>query len=274
MIIENLEQFIKNCKESELKTSTVKKYKKDIEAFIEYSKVKNTEDITKDILIDYKKHLQAILKTSTLNNKLVILNKFIIASGLPMEYKLKQIKVQKKTSLENVLSKVDYERLLRMALRENKTSIYYLMQTLAGTGIRANELQYITVENVKQGVAKVENKGKIRNIVISKSLAKDLKDYCTKENITTGVIFKSKQGNVLDKAYIWREIQKLAGQSKIKKAKAHAHSFRHLFAKSFMSQNNNVVLLADLLGHSSLETTRIYTQASIKEQRDSIENLY
>ena len=180
MIKESLEQFSKHCTESELKTSTIKKYEKDIGAFIEYSKVKSKEEITKDILIDYKKHLQAILKTSTLNNKLVILNKFIMYLGLPTEYKLKQVKVQKKTSLENVLSKVDYERLLRMALRENKTSIYYLMQTLAGTGIRANELQYITVENIKQGVAKVENKGKIRNIVISKSLAKDLKDYCTK----------------------------------------------------------------------------------------------
>jgi site-specific recombinase XerD len=273
MIGQKLNEFLNDMKLNELSQRTIDKYETDIKAFLEWANIKAIEEVKKELLIKYKEHLNQSLKVSSLNNKITIINKFISYLGLGSDFKLKQMKVQRKTSLEDVLSVSDYERMLRMAQKLNKIKMYYLMKTLAGTGIRIDELQHITVEAAKKGVARVNNKGKIRDIIITKKLSKELKEYCAQEGITEGIIFISKFGNVIDKAYIHRELKYIAGQARIKKDKAHAHSFRHLFAKEFISKNNNIVLLADILGHSSLETTRIYTKKSVSEQRDILDGI-
>lgn len=276
MIKDNLKDFLISAEKEELKEKTIKQYNRYINEFIEYTKIKNKEEITKDLMITYKEHLREIHpKESSINNKIVVLNKFITFLELPEETRLKQYKLQKKTTLENVLTQTDYERLLRMAQKKGKIRMYYLQKTLAGTGIRIDELQYITVEAVNKGSTKVDNKGKIRTIIISKKLAKELKQYCKDNNIVSGIIFKSRNGNPLDEAYIWRELQWIAGQARVRKDKVHPHSYRHLFAKSFIAQygNNSVMQLADILGHSSLETTRIYTQNSISEQRNLLDSM-
>ena len=171
--------------------------------------------------------------------------------------------------VENVLNEKEYNRLLEWALKLNRPRMYYLMETLAGTGIRISELEYITVEAVKKGNADFYNKGKKRPVPIKNSLQKDLKRYCEEANITEGIIFKSRQGNPLDDSYVWRQLQDIAGKARggLSKDKVHAHSFRHLFAKDFLANGGDLATLADILGHSSLETTRIYTTMSIAEQR-------
>ena len=279
-IQEEVQEFLIKAEKKELKERTIKKYKRYLNEFINYTGIKTKEDITKDLMINYKEHLREIHpKESSINNKIVMLNKFILSLDFPeevkKEIKLKQYKIQKHTTLEDVLTQTDYDRMLRISQARGKIKMYYLQKTLAGTGIRIGELQYITVEAVNKGSTKVENKGKIRTIVISKKLAKELKQYCKDNNITTGIIFKGKSGKALDNAYVWRELQWIAGQARVKKSKIHPHSYRHLFAKSFIAQygNNSIMQLADILGHSRLETTRIYTQSSISEQRDLLDNM-
>jgi integrase/recombinase XerD len=265
-IKDKLKEFIQEMRLKELTERTLKKYESDINQFIQESNISEIDQLKKEILIDYKAILQSKFKTASINNKITIINKFIDWLDLG-ELKLKQIKQQRKTSLEDVLNDTDYNRLLRLAERLEKFKILNIMKTLAGTGIRIDELKYITVEAIKKGYTKVENKGKIRDIIISKNLSKELKSYCKEQDIKEGIIFISNTGKPLDKAYIWRELQYVAGQAKVKKSKVHAHSFRHLFAKTYLRDGGNITHLADLLGHSSLDTTRIYTMQTKDEHR-------
>ena len=265
-IKDKLKEFIQEMKLNELTERTLKKYESDIKQFIKEANISNIDQLKKESLIDYKSIIQEKYKTASINNKITIINKFIDYLNLP-ELKLKQIKQQKKTSLENVLNESDYNRLLRLAERLGKIRTLYIMKTLAGTGIRIDELKYITVEAIKKGYTQVENKGKIRDIIISKNLSKELKSYCKEQDIKEGIIFASNTGKPLDKAYIWRELQYIAGQARVRKDKVHAHSFRHLFAKTYLRDGGNITHLADLLGHSSLDTTRIYTMQTKDEHR-------
>ena len=265
-IKDKLKEFIQEMRLNELTERTLKKYESDIKQFIKEANMSNIDQLKKESLIDYKSIIQEKYKTASINNKITIINKFIDYLNLP-ELKLKQIKQQKKTSLENVLNESDYNRLLRLAERLGKIRTLYIMKTLAGTGIRIDELKYITVEAIKKGYTQVENKGKIRDIIISKNLSKELKSYCKEQDIKEGIIFASNTGKPLDKAYIWRELQYIAGQARVRKDKVHAHSFRHLFAKTYLRDGGNITHLADLLGHSSLDTTRIYTMQTKDEHR-------
>ena len=265
-IKDKLKEFIQEMRLNELTERTLKKYESDIKQFIKEANISNIDQLKKESLIDYKSIIQEKYKTASINNKITIINKFIDYLNLP-ELKLKQIKQQKKTSLENVLNESDYNRLLRLAERLGKIRTLYIMKTLAGTGIRIDELKYITVEAIKKGYTQVENKGKIRDIIISKNLSKELKSYCKEQDIKEGIIFASNTGKPLDKAYIWRELQYIAGQARVRKDKVHAHSFRHLFAKTYLRDGGNITHLADLLGHSSLDTTRIYTMQTKDEHR-------
>lgn len=275
-IIKDINNFKIELSEEEKKERTIKQYIKYLYEFIEYENIDSKQDITKEKLIEYKEHLREIHpKTSSVNIKIIIINKFIMFLELPDKMKLQQIRVQTKTSLDNVLNDKEYQRLLEWALKLNKTQMYYLMKTLAGTGIRISELKYITVEAVNKGAEKIHNKKKDRDIIIKTSLQKELKKYCEETGIKEGIIFKSKQGNVLSDSYIWRQLQYIAGKARggLNKNKVHAHSFRHLFAKEFMANGGNQMDLANILGHSSLETTRIYTTMSTTEQRNLLNEM-
>lgn len=239
MILEDLENFKQDLRHQEKKEKTIKQYSNYINDFIEATQIKNKEDITKQMLIDYKEQLKNRHNgnLNSINIKILIINKFITYLELPKELKLKQEKQQKQTTLENVLTPKEYEHLREYAKSHNQDQLYYLMGTLEGTGIRISELQYITVEAVKKQEADIYNKGKLRKIPIQDKVKKELLQYCKEQGITEGIIFKSRNNNPLDNAYIWKQLQKLAGQvrSGLKKSKVHPHSFRHLFAKEFIS---------------------------------------
>lgn len=272
----SLEPYLRFLREKERASLTVKKYQSDIQKFIDYIEGEGEREITKNDVIRYKASLTANFKISSVNSYLISLNKYLAWLGAP-DLKAGMLQVQRRTSLDNVISRSDYERLLRYARKRGKEKMYYLMRTLAGTGIRIEELKYITVEAVTKGKGSIQvnNKGKIRDIVIASDLCKELKQYCKANNIDSGIIFHNRAGDdLIDKAYVWRELKYIAGRARVNKSKVHAHSFRHLFAKTFMeATGGNVVELADLLGHSSLETTRIYTRTTNREKRDKIAKL-
>lgn len=211
----DLENFKIELRNQEKKDKTIKQYAQYIEEFLNYTKVCQKEDITKQVLIDYKAHLKEEHKEklNSINIKIIILNKFITFIGMGTDMKLKQEKQQKQTTLENVLSIKEYQHLRDYAKEHNQWQLYYLMGTLCGTGIRVSELQYITVEAVKKQEAIITNKGKARYIPIQNTVKKELIEYCKDNGINEGIIFKSKQGKPLDNSYIWRQLQNLARKS-------------------------------------------------------------
>lgn len=274
MIEDNIKEYKDSLKLSEKEENTINQYEGYLKEFIEYANIKSKEDITKEKLISFKEYMQEKYKTNTINIKITVINAFITFIGLDNSYKLKHLKKQQKATLENVLTQTDYERLLRIAKVKNKKVMYYIMQTLAETGIRISELEHITVEAVKKGEAVFDSKGTVeRKAFINKKLQKELLKYCKEEGIKTGIIFKSRNGNPLDSAYIYKEIQWIAGQARIKKSKAHPHSFRHLFAKNYLSKpGHNIADLKNILGHKNISTTEIYLQKSTRELKETLED--
>jgi integrase len=189
--------------------------------------------------------------------------------------KVKQLKKQHAASNSEILSLSDYKRLLRFAKRMNQEDTYLIMKILAMTGIRIEELSFFTVENVKSNYIHVRNKGKERSIIIRQDLARELRAYCRDKGIKSGVIFYcATKGKMMAKSTIWRRMQRIAGVARVSKNKVHAHSFRHLFAKMFLEEyNGSIAELADILGHNSLETTRIYAKTTDEEKRRKLERI-
>ena len=260
-----LPQFAKDLRLSEKSPNTITKYLCDVRKFVDF--IPEEEEITKEHVLAYKEQLcSGKYKTSSINTYLVNLNHFhrwAIGPGLSV----KEIKTQQKSSISDVVSSSDAKRLLRYAKKRNREDIYLIMKILSITGIRISELEYFTVENIQKHHFKAFNKGKEREILLTQELARELRKYCRDQHIHEGKIF------TLSIPTIWRQMKKTAGEAKVSLDKVHPHSFRHLFAKEFMEQYNNVLDLADILGHRSLETTRIYTRSSLDEKRKKLENM-
>lgn len=273
----NLDLWIIEQRHDELAKNTLKSYKNGISKFITWLEESGycDVDISKDITIEYKSYLRDISDSvNSANSWITTLNKFFKWLDMP-ELKIKKIRQQAAFNNEDVLTIEDYKRLLRMAKRMNMMQTYYIMLTLAMTGIRIEELKYFTVENLEKYYIKVFNKGKERVVPVRQDLRRELKKYCKENKITTGYIFLGKKdGKMPAKSTIWRRMKKIAGMARVKKEYVHAHSFRHLFARVFLNQNSgNYLDLADILGHTDLKTTRKYTTLSNEQKRRKLENL-
>lgn len=269
-----LDQFLTELKYDEKAKNTCKKYRCNIQHFIDY--LEPDIEITKDNVLAFKQYIVEVkrYKTSTVNSYIIAVNKYLKWLGL-RDLVVKQLKQQRKSSLEEVLNINDYKRLLRFSKAAGRHDIFYIMKILAMTGIRISELKFFTVDNLKTNYICVTNKGKERYIVMRQDLVRELRKYCRDNNIRSGYIFPGQvKGKMLAESTIWRNMQKLGGKAKVKKTKIHAHSFRHLFAKLFLeSYSGNVTELADILGHNSLETTRIYTMSTAEEKREKLEKM-
>lgn len=272
--LEKIDEWILEQKLQEYAEHTLKQYKASVMKFIDW--LPPDKEVTKETMIDYKKHLISIAgSTNSINTWIVIVNKYMKWLD-QKELVLKKIKIQVKQSNEDVLSLADYKRLLRISKRLDYMNIYYIMKVLAMTGIRISELRYFTYENIQaSNYIKVFNKGKERMIIVRQDLLRELKQYCKKNNITSGYVFAGKyEGKPLNESTIFRKLKKISGIAKVNKKKVHPHSFRHLFAQVYLTYNeNNVSELADILGHNSLETTRIYTKTTDKQKRLKLEKL-
>ena len=260
-----LSDFISELRHQEKSASTLSKYKADILKFIDY--INHNEPISKDDTIAYKDYLfdQAYLPRS-INSYVVALNKYLFWLKLD-ELTIRKLKMQQRYSIDNVLSPTDYKRLQRYAKTLGYEELSMIMKVIVSTGIRISELKFFTVDAIKSFYIHVRNKGKDRDIILTQELARELRKYCREKKINKGPIF------TLSPKQVWYRLQKIATMAKINKDKAHPHSLRHLFAKEYMSAFNNPLELADHLGHSSLETTRIYSRTTNEEKRKKLENM-
>ena len=271
---DKLPQYITEQTEDEKSKNTLKKYQHNIEVFIDW--LPSDADVEKNIVISFKAHLLEDMhfSTSTINNYVVSINKFLYWCGIN-DCKVKQLRKQHAASNSEILSLSDYKRLLRFSKRMGQDDTYLMMKILAMTGIRIEELSFFTVENVKSNYIHVRNKGKERSIILRQDLAREIRAYCREKGIRQGNIFSCKnKGRMMAKSTFWRRIKRIAGVAKVRKNKVHAHSFRHLFAKMFLEEyNGSIAELADILGHNSLETTRIYAKTTDEEKRRKLERI-
>jgi len=190
------------------------------------------------------------------------------------ELAVKTKRIQTSNGLENMITKECYLKMLRYADTHNKKKMYYIMKTIAQTGIRIGELQFVTFEAVREGSTIVWNKGKYRTIYFTDNLCKELLRYCDETSCTGGVIFCGRdRGKVITPGAVWKGLKYIARQVEVSEQIVYPHSFRHLFAKEYMRKVGDISELADLLGHSRLETTWIYTKTTSDEKRRKLELL-
>ena len=268
---ENIKSFLEDLINREMSSATFEKYHRDILNFSQFAAGKS---IDKQLCLDYKAHLEEIYAVSSANSMIASVNSFF----KHMEWFdccIRQFKVQKKVfcSEEDELTKNEYLRLVKTAQSKGNERLNLVLQTICGTGIRVSELKYITVEALKTGSAEVSCKGKNRVILIVSKLRSLLKDYVRRHGIVSGPIFVTKNGNPLNRSNIWREMEQLCKDAKVSDKKVFPHNLRHLFARAFYKIEKDIAKLADILGHSSINTTRIYIVSTGAEHRRKMENM-
>lgn len=251
--------------------ATVEKYLRDIRTFSEWLK---DAELTKQKVIEYKEHLKERYATASVNSVISSLNsffEFVQAKVLC----IKTVRVQKQLFLktEKELTKQEYARLLEAAKSAGNQRLNLVMQTICSTGIRVSELKEITVEAVKNQTAQIHSKGKVRYVFLPKALCRELLSYTKARKIETGSVFVTKSGRPLNRSNIWADMKKLCKIAQVPKEKVFPHNLRHLFARTFYSIQKDIVRLADILGHSSVNTTRIYTMETGEIHRKKIEML-
>lgn len=256
-LIDTFKTYLLNEEKS---SSTLEKYIRDILAFSVWL---GTNEVTKGTVLEYKKYLIDNYAPASVNSILSSLNSFFGFNEW-VDCKVKTLKIQRKlfVSSSKELTKTEYKQLLNAALSQHNKRLYMLMQTICATGIRVSELKYITVEAVKSGVATINCKGKMRVVMMTKDLCKQLNAYIKEQKIKSGSVFVSKNGRPLDRSNIWSDMKKLCETAGVSKEKVFPHNLRHLFARTYYSLEKDIVRLADILGHANVNTTRIYTMES------------
>lgn len=251
--------------------STIDKYLRDVREFAEWL---GDREFDKTAVLTYKTELTERYAPASVNTILSSLNSFF-AFNEWYELKVKTLKIQKQifASDEKELTKAEYERLLKAAKSKKNERLYLLMQTICATGIRVSELRYITVEAVFRGRAEINCKGKRRTVFIPSQLCQILKQYIKEQKIKSGAVFVSKNGNPLNRSNIWTDMKKLCKSAGVSEKKVFPHNLRHLFARTYYSLQKDIVRLADILGHTSVNTTRIYTMESGEVHRKQIQKL-
>ena len=269
---DQLKLFQQYLQLEEREESTIEKYLRDLQLFETWLRGKL---VTAEIVADWKNFLRANgYKSETVNTKLSALNKFF-AFMKWSECRVKYLKIQKKLfrSTEKELTKDEYLRLLETASTEGKERLALLIETICATGIRVSEVKYITIEAVEAGVADIALKGKIRTILLPRKLCRNLQKYAKKQKITSGEIFLTRSGKGISRRQIWAEMKALCHKANVAASKVFPHNLRHLFARTFYRVCRDVVKLADVLGHSSIETTRIYLISTGAEHTRQFERL-
>ena len=250
---------------------TIEKYIRDVKAFAKYTQ---NSAITKETVIAYKKHLQENYAVRSVNSMLASINSLFAFLGWH-DLKVKSLKLQQQVFCpeEKELTKAEYARLCRTAERKHNERLNLILQTICGTGIRVSELQYITVEAIKQGEAVVNSKAKTRSVFIVKELKQKLLRFAAEQNIKNGMIFATRTGKPISRTNIWREMKALCEEANVNPKKVFPHNLRHLFARVFYGIEKDIAKLADILGHSSINTTRIYIISTGTEHRQRMENM-
>ena len=256
----------------EKSAGTIEKYLRDIGAFARWLK---GAPVSKDRTSEWKTHLLAQgYAPVTINSMLAALNGLFHFLGWD-ECRSKFLRIQRRVFREErrELTRGEYDSLLETARSLGRERLALVMETLCATGIRVSEVRYITVEAARAGRAEISLKGKIRTILLPQKLCRKLRKYARKNKIASGEIFLTRSRSGLSRKQIWAEMKALCGQAGIAPTKVFPHNLRHLFARTFYKVCCDVVKLADLLGHSSVETTRIYLISSGADHARQLEQL-
>ncbi len=257
--------------EEEKARATTEKYVRDV---FRFSAWLGGAPVTKARVLEYKEKLLAEYSPASVNSYISSINSFFDFFG-ESAFRIKTVKRQRKifSSEKAELTKAEYERLLTAAKKRGNRRLFLLMQTICSCGIRVSELRFITVEAVKSGTAEIHCKGKIRAVMLPDKLCRVLCEYIKKNKINTGSVFVSKNGKPLDRSNIWSDMKRLCAEAKVPREKVFPHNLRHLFARTYYSFRKDIVRLADILGHTSINTTRIYTMESGTVHRRQIQQL-
>lgn len=257
------------CRE-EKSTATQEKYLRDVQRFFVYA---DGNEISKELIIAWKKDLiESGYAVRSINSMLASVNSLLDFLELSA-CKVKNIRTQQQTycAEDRELTKAEYLRLL--AASKKNEQLNFVIQTICGTGIRVSELRYFTVEAIKHGEVTVDCKNKTRTILVPGKLRNILLNYAKRHGITTGVIFVTRTGKPLNRSNIWSAMKKLCEAAGVKPSKVFPHNLRKLFARTFYGIEKDIAKLADILGHSSINTTRIYIMTTGTEHRRKIERL-
>ncbi len=258
--IQLIEKYLNHLMEEEKSVATLKKYRHDLNELQNYLQGML---LTKSILIEWKKYLIGKYAPSTVNSMLIAVNGYLRFFSWH-DLSMKLLKIQKPLfSDENKeLTREEYARLVMTASKRSNARLSLILQTICATGIRVSELKFITIEAVQTGRTEISNKGKRRVIFLPQQLRKLLRKYAQKHGKISGPVFTTRTGKPLDRSNIWRDMKALCTEAKVAPEKVFPHNLRHLFARTFYSLEHDLSRLADILGHSSIVTTRIYTAES------------
>ena len=268
---EQLDAFRAMLENEEKSAATLDKYCRDAQYFARWL---GDQPLTHQAALQYKNELLTQFAASSVNSMLAALNSFFRAIGR-QDCRVRQVRVQYQTycSEDRELSAQEYAALVRTARQQGRARVALLLQTICATGIRVSELSAITVEAARKGVAVVRCKGKLRRVLLPSRLQSKLLRYARRRRIAYGPVFVTRTGQPLDRSNIWREMKSLCRTAGVDSAKVFPHNLRHLFARSFYRLERDLAKLADLLGHSSINTTRIYVRTTSAEHRKYLEQM-
>lgn len=272
MTKESLEAYREHLIREEKAIGTIEKYLRDLKFFMEWL---DGRDVTKEETLAWKKNLlERGLRPSTINGKLSSINGYFAYMGWA-DCKAKFLRNLKTLycSQGKELTKEEYRRLLTVANQQGRERLALVIETICATGIRVSETQYITVEAARRGEAEIMLKGKVRIILLPSKLCRKLMKYAKKKGIRDGAIFRTSSGRALERRQIWAELKSLCEDAQVEPGKVFPHNLRHLFARTYHKANNDIIKLANVLGHSSIETTRIYLKSTTAEHARSLERL-
>ena len=270
---EDIKEFVEQLRQEEKSPCTLDKYQRDAWAFVRFCRQQG-RPLTKELAMEYKEWLRGSYKTASVNSMLAAMNKLLDFLGRP-DCKVHAVKTQRRIFCDEKeeLTKQEYMRLLKAARRRGDRRLYLLLQTLGGTGIRVSELRHITVEAVRAAKAVVECKNKQRVILLPKALQSQLLQYIRANRIASGPVFLSRRGRPLERTSVWRAMKRLCAEARVAAGKVFPHNFRHLFARTYYRASRDLARLADLLGHASIETTRLYILTTSRECFSEISRL-
>ena len=269
---EKRKEFSVYLKHEERTPGTIEKYLRDVRSFAMWL---NGREVTKELASEWKEHLLAEhYAPVTVNAMLAAVNSFFRFAGWD-DCRIKSLKIQRRLFRDSSreLTRTEYDRLLETARTLGRERLALLMETICATGIRVSEVRYITLEAVQQGRVDISLKGKIRTILLPNKLCRKLSKYAKHKKIASGEIFLTGSGKSLSRRQIWTEMKRLCKQADVEPSKVFPHNLRHLFATAFYKACKDIVRLADVLGHSSIETTRIYLLTTGEEHQKQLDRL-
>ena len=272
MTLEQIENYVKYLRSEEKSKETIKQYQREVQRF--YLWLPAGKRVEKELALTYKENLQGQKKAVSVNASLAALNSFFRFMEW-QDFVLKPMKTQRRIFCDESreLGYQEYLRLVDAAEQLPNERLCLILQTIASTGIRISELRTSTVESVRLQRAEVRSKGKIRTVFLPRKLCRKLLRYIQKRRLSNGPVFVTRTGKPVDRSNIWAEMKKLCAKAKVDPHKVFPHNLRHLFARRHYNQHRDIAKLADILGHSNVNTTRIYTISSGREHAVQIETL-